>query len=198
MELVLIRHGEQRTDQQGFDPELSERGEAQARALARYLATESLDAIWASPLRRAQHTAQFIATARDVTIDVGADLEELGLRDLRQGSRPIDKIVMDRVWRDLRRGNADATEFDIDGFRTRVVNAIESVIARYPSRRVAVVCHGGVINVYLASLLGIARPVWFMPMHCSIHRVRASNNGTRSVETLNEGHAYRAASPLDL
>jgi 2,3-bisphosphoglycerate-dependent phosphoglycerate mutase len=51
---------------------------------------------------------------------------------------------------------------------------------------VAAVCHGGVINVYLAALLGLERHLWFEPGYTSISRVAAARTGERSVVTLNE------------
>ena len=71
-------------------------------------------------------------------------------------------------------------------FRTRIVTRLDAVIAEHPGERVAVVCHGGVINVYLAALLGIDRHLWFDPGYTSISRVRASRTGARSVGSINE------------
>ena len=51
---------------------------------------------------------------------------------------------------------------------------------------VAAVCHGGVINVFLAALLGLERHLWFEPGYTSISRVAAARTGERSLVTLNE------------
>jgi len=53
---------------------------------------------------------------------------------------------------------------------------------------VAVVCHGGVINSYVASVLGLPSqpPGFFYPNYTSIHRIAASRSGIRSLVTLNE------------
>jgi len=64
--------------------------------------------------------------------------------------------------------------------------ALDRVIAAHPGERVAVVCHGGVINVYLGALLGIDRHLWFDPGYTSISRVRASRTGERSIGSVNE------------
>ena len=53
-------------------------------------------------------------------------------------------------------------------------------------RRVVAVCHGGVINVALASVLGLDQPLWFDPGYTSISRMAASRTGIRSVSSLNE------------
>ena len=57
---------------------------------------------------------------------------------------------------------------------------------RIPGRRVVAVCHGGVINVALAAVLGLDRPLWFDPGYTSISRMVASRTGVRSVASLNE------------
>ena len=41
-------------------------------------------------------------------------------------------------------------------FRARVVTTIEQLIDDHPGERIAVVCHGGVINSYLCHVLGTA------------------------------------------
>ena len=64
MELLLIRHGlpvRRELEAGAADPELSEAGHAQAQHLADYLGAEDLDAVYASPLRRAYQTAQPLA-----------------------------------------------------------------------------------------------------------------------------------------
>jgi probable phosphoglycerate mutase len=67
-----------------------------------------------------------------------------------------------------------------------VVDCVERVVAETRSQRVAVICHGGVINAYLGHVLGIERPLWFEPRYASIHRVAASRDGVRSIVSLNE------------
>ncbi len=49
-----------------------------------------------------------------------------------------------------------------------------------------VVTHGGVLNVYLAHVLGTGRLLWFHPAYTSISRVAAARTGQRSIESLNE------------
>ncbi len=63
------------------------------------------------------------------------------------------------------------------------------------------VCHGGVINAYLADVLGIAAPPpgFFYPNYTSIHRVAASRSGIRSIITINEtAHLRHTGLPMGL
>ena len=66
MELLLIRHAlPVRIDEGSVDgpadPALAPAGLEQAAALAEWLADEQVDAIWCSPMRRAQETAGPVA-----------------------------------------------------------------------------------------------------------------------------------------
>jgi probable phosphoglycerate mutase len=55
-----------------------------------------------------------------------------------------------------------------------------------------VVCHGGVINQYLAHVLGIETHVgFFYPKYTSIHRVMAARFGQRSIVSINEASHLR-------
>ncbi len=47
-------------------------------------------------------------------------------------------------------------------------------------------CHGGVINVAMAVVLGLDRHLWFEPHYTSLSRMVASRSGVRSVASLNE------------
>jgi probable phosphoglycerate mutase len=79
-------------------------------------------------------------------------------------------------------------DFDTDplAFQAGVVAAVERVVARHARQRVAVVCHGGVINAYVGHVLGIERVLFFEPKYTSVSRVLAASTGERSVLTLNE------------
>ena len=82
-EVLLIRHGQQDIDFNGpigevMDPPLSEHGLAQAALLAEGLSTTHLDAIFASPLRRAMQTAQALQKHhKHLELDVMDDLQEV-------------------------------------------------------------------------------------------------------------------------
>jgi probable phosphoglycerate mutase len=61
------------------------------------------------------------------------------------------------------------------------------------------VCHGGVINGYLAHVLGLDGQSFFYPNYTSIHRVAAARSGERSVVTINEtSHLRRTGLPIGL
>jgi 2,3-bisphosphoglycerate-dependent phosphoglycerate mutase len=203
MELLIIRHAlpVRRELTTGIaDPELSETGRAQAEHLARYLESEAIDAIYASPLTRAQETAAPLAASRSMEI-VTSD----GIAEWDQNSPeyvPVEelKAANDPRWQAMLDGEWGADESEVD-FRDRVVSSIEAIIAGHGGQRVAVVCHGGVINGYLSHILGLdtfARG-FFYPNYTSINRVAAASSGERSVVTVNEtSHLRGTGLPMGL
>ena len=95
-------------------------------------------------------------------------------------------------WEKLLRGEWDGVDEDPSIFKARVVETVEDMIARHPGGRVVVVCHGGVINQYLAHVLGIETHVgFFYPKYTSIHRVMAARSGQRSIVSINEASHLR-------
>jgi probable phosphoglycerate mutase len=68
-----------------------------------------------------------------------------------------------------------------------VVGAVERLVEAHSGQRIAIVCHGGVINGYLSEVLGLGvNQGFFYPNYTSIHRVAAARSGERSIVTVNE------------
>lgn len=203
MELLLIRHGlpVRRELSEGIaDPELSTAGHQQAKHLAEYLSSERIDALYSSPQRRALQTAEPIAADKNLSINVVDDVAEWD----RNASFYIPteelKATNDPRWQAMVRGEWTAESDTMEGFRERVVQAVEGLIAAHNGHRIAVSCHGGVINAYLSHVLGL--PVskgFFYPNYTSINRVMASQSGHRSVMTINEtSHLRGTGLPIGL
>lgn len=203
MELLLIRHAlpiRRELTEGVADPELSTSGHQQAVHLAQYLSSETIDAVYASPLQRARETAA------PIVADHGIDLViEPGIAEWDQNSPeyiPVEemKATNHPRWLAMLEGTWDSDE-DEAAFRSRTIGAIEAIIDRHPGQRVAAVCHGGVINRYLAHVLGLADESrsFFYPNYTSIHRVAAASSGERSVVTINEtSHLRGTGLPMGL
>jgi probable phosphoglycerate mutase len=199
MELILVRHGEpvKIVDADGpADPPLAKRGLEQAERLAAYLGDEPIGAVWSSPMQRARETAAPLAAKLGVDIVVDSELAEYD----REATSyiPIEELKAnkDERWMAMVEGTFEDAGIDPAAFKDGVVTAMEHVITGNPGGSVAVVCHGGVINAYLAHILGIERPLWFEPKYTSIHRVMASRRGDRSLQTLNETAHLRGTNLL--
>ena len=199
MELILVRHAEpvKIVDADGpADPPLAERGRKQAERLAEYLGDEPIGGVWSSPMQRARETAAPLATRLGVDVVVDSELAEYD----REATSyiPIEELRAnkDERWMAMVEGTFEDAGIDPVAFKAGVVQAMEHVITGNPGGSVAVVCHGGVINAYLAHILGIERPLWFEPKYTSIHRVLASRRGDRTLQALNETAHLRGTNLL--
>jgi len=203
MELLIIRHGlpvRRELDAGVADPELSGDGHEQAARLAQYLSSERIDAVYASPLARAQQTAAPVASTFGVDV-----LTSPGVAEWDQNSPeyvPVEelKAANDPRWQAMLDGEWDSDESE-DAFRERVITSMEAIIADHGGQRVAVVCHGGVINGYLSHILNLGEFArgFFYPNYTSINRVAAASSGERSVITVNEtSHLRGTGLPMGL
>jgi probable phosphoglycerate mutase len=153
--------------------------------LAEYLAGEHVDAIYTSPMQRARQTAAPVEAALGLEVEIDDDLAEFD-RDATEYV-PIEelKAAGDPRYLDPFAGLALA-EQSFDAFRSRVLSSAERIAAAHSGEHVAVVCHGGVINVIAAAVLGLDTPMFFAPDYTSINRVAVARSGPRSILTLNE------------
>jgi 2,3-bisphosphoglycerate-dependent phosphoglycerate mutase len=191
MELLWVRHGEPERIAPGTgvraDPALTPRGREQAQRLADWLAVESIDAVVCSPLRRAVDTAAPIAARCGVAVEVVDDLIEYDNNSDHYIPMEEMRLNKDERWQAMVDGRWDEFGADLpEVFRARIDAAVATLIERFPGKRVVAVCHGGVINVALGSVLGVAQPLWFEPGYTSLSRMIASRTGIRSVASLNE------------
>ncbi len=196
-ELLLVRHGQQTYDVNGpasemVDPPLSELGHGQARLVGMRFSTERIDVVYASPLQRALITGQEIARHHRLEPVVLDDLQEVGIfRDIPAGKTPLDHIGRLQLVGTRHRMIAEKSwdvypysESSFD-FRKRVINAIEGIIALHPGQRVAIACHGGVINAYIGHVIGSKYDMFFRPAHTSVSVVAAAE-GMRALYSLND------------
>ena len=195
MEIVLVRHGlplRVELETGIADPELAAEGHEQAEKMAAYLGVDDVEAVYVSPLRRALETARPLCKV----LGLEAVVSE-GVAEFDRNSReyvPVEELraTNDPRWEKLLRGDWDGVDEDPSIFKARVVATVEDMIARHPGGRVVVVCHGGVINQYLAHVLGIETHVgFFYPKYTSIHRVMAARSGERSIVSINEASHLR-------
>jgi len=190
MELLLIRHAlpERIETQDGSpaDPPLSAIGRTQAERMARWLEAEPIGAIYASPMRRARETAEALAGATGAQIAFDSALVEMD--HLSAAYVPLEQLKAEDYprWQEMVQRGGLYAGVDLIAFRKNVVAAVERAIAANPGGRVAIVCHGGVINAWAGHVLGIADPFFVDAAYTSISRFLAASTGERSVRSLNE------------
>ena len=162
MTILLIRHGETalnvaRVLQPAQTP-LSERGVAQAEALAARLATMNVAAIISSDLPRTVRTAEAIAAATGAPIETTPLLQERNFGDWR--GLPYEDVSGNR----LAMNDAPPNGESMEQFERRVAAAFAHVLARRAAigGNVAVITHGLVVRRVLAEHVqiaaGIAQP----------------------------------------
>ena len=201
MELILVRHALpiRRENSVGpADPELSVEGHAQAMLFAQYMHAEDLDVLYTSPLQRAQQTAAPLAELKNIS-PIVVD----GVAEFDQHSNeyiPVEelKAANDPRWLEMINGTWTTAE-EAQEFTHRVIDTLEEIIKNNRGARVIVTCHGGVINEFLAYVLGLETRQFFYPNYTSIHRIAASSNGHRSILSINEtAHLRNSGLPMGI
>jgi probable phosphoglycerate mutase len=198
--LYLIRHGESDLGSTDFidtprgrqwDPPLGEKGREQARLVARRLATmdPAPAAVYCSPLRRTRETVAPYAEIAGIEVGFEDDLMEANIgtwegkpfEDILASDERILYLLRDQepIWR-----HAPGAE-ELGSFRTRVHDAVEAIIERVAEGNVALICHGGVINAYIAPLLGVDHEMFFIPDNTSVNSVGLDGD-RRRVRFLND------------
>ncbi len=192
--LFLIRHGEveekyHRIFGGRIDMDLSPAGLAQAQAMAHHLREVHLDAVYVSPMRRANRTAAAILANNGHVPIVADQLREVdfgvwtGLRweevKERYGVSAFDWLAQ------LERGAVPEAE-SLESFAGRVQQILKQVLEEHAGQRVALVCHGGVVRMLLAQLLELplARTVMFEIDYASVSVVDKSPGGAE-IQLLN-------------
>jgi broad specificity phosphatase PhoE len=141
--------------------DLSPRGHEQAAALAAHLRRRTINAIYASPMRRAQQTLAPLAShcaspAGEVPgfreVDFG---DWTGLTWEQVHSR---YQVSAFEWLDMIHRAAIANAENGETFRGRVEPPLRRIVEEHAGQTVTIVCHGGVIRMMLSILLELPLP----------------------------------------
>lgn len=170
---------------QGSDPSLSAEGLEQAARLPIALARFPIRRVVSSPQARAIQTAQPVADALGIAVEVDDRFAEYD-RHLSQYI-PIEQIATE---------NPEEMKRLIDGhlpsgvdegeFLARVTDAVDDLVAAANHEdTVAVFSHGGVINVALHRILGTRRLLSFHVDYASVTRLLSSRTGKLAVAGVN-------------
>ena len=187
MLLLLIRHAlPSRTEAgRGSDPDLTPEGVEQACRLPQALARFPVSRLISSPQRRALQTAEPVAAARNLSIDVDERLAEYD-RGMSHYI-PLEQVRAERPveWQRMVKGKLPAS-VDVDAFRRRVLAGLADIVtAAEHEDTVAVFSHGGVINMVLHDILETPNPLSFPIDYASVTQLRYSRAGRFSVAGVN-------------
>lgn len=192
MDILLIRHGLplRVESDRPVDPPLAARGHEQAAALADWLASTPPDHLLSSTMNRAIDTAEHLAdqfaleTIQDADFceyDRGATVY-IPVEELQPGDPHLERLLED--W--FGPGGAERRKV----FQDRVVEALHRHVAELEAERVALVCHGGVINAILSHVLEMDRVLFFGPEYTGISRISWNRKRFR-LHTVNEAAHLR-------
>ncbi len=166
--LTILRHGQTPANVGGVwhgstDTPLSELGHAQAERAARFVADTRSDAvaIYASPLQRARHTAEPIAAALGLELQLERGLAEYDLgawegktyRELNDEHQLFQRMAVDPDWQPG--GGESARQV-----AHRLGGALQGIADTHPGERVVVVAHAGALTLALAWLVEGDLGVW--------------------------------------
>jgi probable phosphoglycerate mutase len=177
--ICLIRHGETAWNaelriQGQRDLPLDETGLAQAEALARRLAGRRFSAIYSSDLSRARWTAQPLAERQGLPVRIEAELRERNFgccegrtrEEIQAGDAVVAEMLAARR-PDYVLPGGESLRQHLD----RVVACLSRLAQRHAGQTIAVVSHGGVLDLIYRRVHGvpIERPRDFPLPNASIN-----------------------------
>lgn len=164
--LLLVRHAEVESSYQKkfggwIDMNLSPNGRRQARVLADYLRHKTIDAIYASPMKRVQqtiaptlklngHGQTILDGLREINF---GDWTGLGWQEVQEKFK-----FQSHEWLDQIQNHGVPNGESGIVFRERVKPCLAGILKRHSGQNVAIFCHGGVIRMILALLLKLPLP----------------------------------------
>jgi glucosyl-3-phosphoglycerate phosphatase len=173
--LYFVRHGETALCGRrlaGPDEPLSPRGRTQALGAAAELARRRVRLVVSSDMRRARETAEAIAGALGLPLELDERLRERAVGE--EAGRELAPIAP-ACWHDL--DWAPSGGESLRRQAERVGEALEGLVERAAAGPVAVVAHGGTIRIARALAAGSLERIDFGPpriAHASVHRVDVS------------------------
>ena len=161
--IIAIRHGETAwnvdTRIQGhLDIPLNSTGRWQAQQLGVALAHERLSAIYASDLLRAFETAQAVASATGQDIQPATGLRERDFGAFQGHTFAEIEATQPELALRWRKRDPDFAPPEggesLNNFRDRVLDCVNQLAARHPGELIALVAHGGVMDVLYRAATG--------------------------------------------
>lgn len=183
--LILIRHGLTQWNLQKrylsfSDIGLNKKGQSQAKIMQERLKNKIIHRLYSSDAKRARETAQIIF--RNLQIEIVADLKELHFGVFEGLTyRQILKrhpLIYKKWLSDPYSVNIPGGE-NLSAFKKRVVGVFRKIILLNQNKTVAVVCHAGVISIFLNHLLK-NKDFWrYTPDFCGLNIIEFNHRGAK-------------------
>lgn len=166
---LLLRHGETEWNRELVfrgrkDIPLSEHGREQARRLAEALREEPIDALYCSPLARAQETAEALNAGRELTLQLREELLDMdfgeweGLAVSEVEARYPEEFAR---WRDHPAEALPPGGEGLRDIRARAAALLGELCARHQEATVAIVTHRVVCKLLVCEVLGLANSAFW-------------------------------------
>lgn len=179
--IIAIRHGETTwnvdTRIQGhLDIPLNATGRQQAARMARALKDDPIRAVYASDLTRAWETAEYLGRAHGLAVQPETGLRERHFGDFEGKTfAEIEALLPEQSqrWRKRDPEFAPSGGESLQTLSRRVVEAAERLAAKHPGELIALVGHGGVMDVLYraATRLHIQAPRTWTLGNAAINRL---------------------------
>jgi broad specificity phosphatase PhoE len=156
--LLLIRHGQNDFVKKGrMAGRLNEKGQEEAAELAQALAEAPIKAIYSSPLERAVETAEPLAQAKGLEVQIRPGLLESDIGKWQNKS--IKSLRRQKIWKIVQSAPSRVRFPEGESFleaQARLVDEVEAICAAHkPDDLIALVFHSDPIKLVVAYYLGM-------------------------------------------
>ena len=182
--LYLLRHAENRANitkefsSRKVDYPLTSKGVLQAKQTAQYFLEKEIDAVYASPLKRASQTAEIIAAQLNLPVTVMENLREVDVGELENGPPSAEKWNFHNAliaeWMNghpERRFPEGENYYDLWG---RMRSGLYVILENWKHGNVLLVAHGGIFAFTLLEYRPQVDRHWLFSQNnpnCSISEV---------------------------
>jgi broad specificity phosphatase PhoE len=159
--ILLARHGEtdwnaERRWQGHTDRPLTDRGRAQAEALAERLDGTELESVYSSDLTRARDTAAAVAERKGIELRTLPELREVDVGSWAGLTKAEAEARFPEAFERWKHGHVGWTDGETyEAMTERVTAALRRIAAEHENAPVLVVSHGGPIRAVHATALGL-------------------------------------------
>lgn len=198
--IYLIRHGETEWNKTGrlqghSNVLLSPEGIHQAQLLAEHMPFHTVDAVYSSDLSRAMETARILAAKFGLPV-----IQESGFREVNFGDwegRNFSELAtevpdgFENFFTRPDRVHPPNGESFLEA-QSRLINALDEVVAEHEDQSVVVVSHGAAIRLLMCAVLGMPiRKMWTISQFNMAVNILRVDDGNPTVELLNSTlHLY--------
>jgi broad specificity phosphatase PhoE len=192
--IFLIRHGQTDWNLEGryqghTDVDINATGRGQASKLSVRMQNEIIDRIYSSDRIRAIHSAKIIFQNRDIEIDPSLReisfgvFEGLDYKEILQRYPDIYSAWIKNPFDSKIPGG----ELPAD-FKKRVLSAFKNITLQNNGKVVAIIAHGGPVNVIVRDILGSKVPEDFIPGPTSVTVIEFKNGKTKDISLNDMSH----------